>query len=50
MLWWRSGIHDIQEKTYNRPGRRLVMKIQSVTLNRGVSLAMNLLEGATGEG
>lgn len=35
-----GGIGDIRSGK-NRPGR-LVMKIQSVTLNRGLSLAMNL--------
>lgn len=34
--------HTVVRKAYNQPGR-LVMKIQSVTLNWEVSLAMNLL-------
>lgn len=36
--------HMVVRKPYNQPGR-LVMKIQSVTLNWEVSLAMNLLGG-----
>lgn len=36
--------HTVESKVYSQAGRH-VMKIQSVTLNTEVSLAMNLLEG-----
>ncbi len=42
--WKTERWHAAQRKAFIQPGR-LVMKIQSVTLNREVSLAMNLLGG-----